>query len=148
MKLSEELKYLGQMIESKLISERSVVERLQEIVVLEKDRPIKEMSDLLSRALSGYAHYKSLPCDCGVPSCTYPTFRERHANAVFLAYKATGCRELPLPVSHLKYMKESKEKLAKRKDDAKNFATQNYVKAMLSIKARHQEELKKAEEMK
>lgn len=50
MNLSEELKYLGSLLDSKLISQQSAGERLGELAQKEKDRPIVEMNDLIKRA--------------------------------------------------------------------------------------------------
>lgn len=156
MNLSEELTYVGALLKTKLMSEQSVIEKLSEIVKREKDRPIIEMSSLLSKSILDYTvnrtacaqFHSRRVCDCGSRMCTYPDFVADHAYIVFMVAKATGHNEPLLPESHLQYRKENKVKLEKRKDDAKNRADQEYVKAMTSIKTRHQEALKKAEEMK
>ena len=87
-------------------------------------------------------------CDCGVQNCTYPEFRENHSRAVHLVRISTGYSEPLLPVSHILHMRENVAKLEKRKEEARNRANTEFTKALNSIKARHQEALKKAEEMK
>ena len=146
MNLSEELKYLSSLLDSKLISKQSVGERLEELARREKDRPYVEMNDLLKRAGKEYlyAPYTRDLCDCGVSSCTYLDFRHRHLNAVIFS----GSCEPLMPFSHLTHMKEVKQKLEERKKEAQQRATEEYNRALNSIYNRYEVALKKAEEMK
>ena len=141
MNLSEELKYLGELLDSKLISQQSVGERLVTLAQRAANLPLFQLNNLIRTYGGGQQIFG---CDCQVRGCTYPAFRQRHIDIV----KLTGSTERFLPYSHLANMKEVKQKLEGRKKEAEQRATKEYDNALTSIYNRYLEALKKAEEMK
>jgi hypothetical protein len=140
MNLSEELKYLATLLDNKLMSKQSIGERLATLAQREANFSYYRINEMVE----SFRPLRLYGCDCQVQGCTYPEFRQRHQHAVILA----GSKEPFLPWSHLENMKLDKERLEKRKAEAKRRAHEEYEKASLAVWTRLHKQLKRAEELK